>query len=132
MASVKEHAPVPSRCIRGRDEGDGAAGLGGPAWTWPVAFAWDHVTGRRDDSPINRNAGSGPRGCHIVTIDFQVTSECGQECACCWASSSYERPVDTSMALQIVERIKDVAERLTIGTRSLVLGEGWRLPLGQI
>jgi len=44
----------------------------------------------------------------IATIDFHVTSECGQECPYCWGPQGFEHPVNTETALRIVERVKVV------------------------
>jgi MoaA/NifB/PqqE/SkfB family radical SAM enzyme len=45
----------------------------------------------------------------VATIDFHVTSECGQECPYCWGPQGFEHPVSTESALRIVERVKAVS-----------------------
>ncbi len=44
----------------------------------------------------------------VATIDFHVTSECNQECPYCWGPQDFEHPVDTSTALRIVSKVKEV------------------------
>lgn len=71
---------------------------------------------RRNDNVVKHDAGSRPRRSHVVTIDFHVTSECSQECPYCWGPSGYERSVDTSTALQIIERVRHVGARRIVFT----------------
>jgi MoaA/NifB/PqqE/SkfB family radical SAM enzyme len=52
----------------------------------------------------------------VVTIDFHVTSECNQECPYCWGPQGFENPVDTSMAVAILEKIAEVGARRIVFT----------------
>ena len=52
----------------------------------------------------------------VATIDFHVTSECNQDCPCCWGPQNFEHPVDTDTALKIINRVKDVSVRRIVFT----------------
>lgn len=52
----------------------------------------------------------------VVTIDFHVTSECNQECPYCWGPRGFEHPVDTNLALRIIDRVKDMGARRIVFT----------------
>lgn len=44
----------------------------------------------------------------IITIDFHVTSECNQECSYCWGPLEFEKPMNSSIALRIIDRVKEL------------------------
>jgi len=48
---------------------------------------------------------AGQRLGKIVSVDFHVTSACTQDCAYCWGSLGFRRPVATSHALRIIDRL---------------------------
>lgn len=52
----------------------------------------------------------------VTTIDFHVTSECNQECPYCWGPMEYEHPVNTTIAKQIIWKIKDVGAQRIVFT----------------
>lgn len=54
----------------------------------------------------------------VATIDFHITSECSQACPYCWGSVGFESPVDTSTALRIISKVRE------IGVRRIVLTGG--------
>jgi MoaA/NifB/PqqE/SkfB family radical SAM enzyme len=74
------------------------------------------MSSRRNDDSIKGDAMSRPRRFPVVTIDFHVTSACSQDCPYCWGPSGYERPVDTSSALEIIDRIRHVGARRIVFT----------------
>jgi MoaA/NifB/PqqE/SkfB family radical SAM enzyme len=52
----------------------------------------------------------------VATIDFHVTSECGQECPYCWGPQDFEHPVDTDTALRIISRVRDLGPKRIVFT----------------
>jgi MoaA/NifB/PqqE/SkfB family radical SAM enzyme len=52
----------------------------------------------------------------VATIDFHVTSECGQECPYCWGPQDFEHPVDTDTALRIISRVRQLGPKRIVFT----------------
>ena len=52
----------------------------------------------------------------VATIDFHVTSECSQECPYCWGPQDFKHPVQTSVAMRILARIRAFGIRRVVFT----------------
>lgn len=81
---------------------------------------------RPDNTPFYRSKQPPIRGgltvsavempIRVATIDFHVTSECGQECPYCWGPQDFEHPVDTDTAVHIISRVRGVGVRRIVFT----------------
>lgn len=65
----------------------------------------------------------------VVTMDFHVTSECSQECPYCWGPLGFKQPVDTTTALRILRKMRDIGVRRVVFTGGDPL---WRADIGEL